>query len=100
MEGYKAVKDLAEGKATKIVVPSDIQNIAGLFASLKSVVSEDISAIKVKAEVENEVKVAQPTRLEILAAKKEEELTEEEWFELETAREAMAKQENADAEQA
>ena len=97
LEGYKAVKDLADGNATKIVVPSDIQNIAGLFASLKSVVSEDTGAIKVKAEVENEVKVAQPTRLEMLAAKKEEELTEDEWFELEMARE---KQEKETAEQA
>jgi regulator of protease activity HflC (stomatin/prohibitin superfamily) len=41
LEGYKAVKDLADGQATKIVVPSDIQNIAGLFASLKAVVAED-----------------------------------------------------------
>lgn len=100
LEGYKAVKDMADGNATKIVVPSDIQNIAGLFASLKSVVSEDTGAIKVKAEVENEVKVAQTTRLEMLAAKKEEDLTEDEWFELEMAREEQAKQEKETAEQA
>lgn len=92
LEGYKAVKDLADGNATKIVVPSDIQNIAGLFASLKSVVSEDTGALKVKASAEEVVEEKKLTRLEILAAKNKEELTEEEWLELELAREEKEKQ--------
>ena len=46
LEGYKAVKDLADGKATKIVVPSEIQNISGLLAGLKAVVSEENLAKK------------------------------------------------------
>jgi regulator of protease activity HflC (stomatin/prohibitin superfamily) len=41
LEGYKAVKDLADGQATKIVVPSEIQNISGLLASRKAVVAEN-----------------------------------------------------------
>ncbi len=44
LEGYKAVKDLADGQATKIVVPSEIQNISGLLAGLKAVVSEGAAA--------------------------------------------------------
>ena len=44
LEGYKAIKDLADGQATKIVVPSEIQNISGLLASLKAVVSEQDGA--------------------------------------------------------
>ncbi len=34
LQGYEALKSLAEGEATKIIVPSDIQNITGLLTSL------------------------------------------------------------------
>lgn len=46
-EGYLTIKSLesfekaADGKATKIIVPSDIQGIAGLAASLKDIIKED-----------------------------------------------------------
>ncbi len=46
-EGYLTIKSLesfekaADGKATKIIVPSDIQGIAGLAASLKGIIKED-----------------------------------------------------------
>ena len=46
-EGYLTIKSLesfekaADGKATKIIVPSDIQGIAGLAASLKGIMKED-----------------------------------------------------------
>ena len=33
LEGYKALKDLANGNSTKLVVPSDIANISGLISS-------------------------------------------------------------------
>lgn len=32
---------MADGNATKIIVPSEIQNVTGLLASLKAVVEED-----------------------------------------------------------
>lgn len=41
LKGYDALRDLANGQATKIIVPSEIQNIAGLLASLKGVVEQD-----------------------------------------------------------
>lgn len=45
-EGYISIKSLetfekvADGKATKIIIPSDIQNIAGLATSVKELVTE------------------------------------------------------------
>lgn len=41
LKGYDALKIMADGNATKIVVPSDIQNVSGLLASLKAVLEED-----------------------------------------------------------
>ncbi len=41
LKGYDALKIMADGNATKIIVPSEIQNITGLLASLKAVVEED-----------------------------------------------------------
>ena len=35
LQGYEALKDLAQGAATKIIVPSNIQDVTGLFASIK-----------------------------------------------------------------
>ena len=40
-KGYEALKIMADGNATKIIVPSEIQNVTGLLASLKAVVEED-----------------------------------------------------------
>ena len=41
LEGYEALKVLADGQATKIVVPSEIQNISGLFASVSEVIKTE-----------------------------------------------------------
>lgn len=41
LKGYEALKIMADGNATKIIVPSEIQNVTGLLASLKAVVEED-----------------------------------------------------------
>ena len=52
LEGYEALKVMADGQATKIVVPSEIQNVSGLFSSLSEVIktetpkSKDIVAKK------------------------------------------------------
>ena len=41
LKGYDALKIMADGNATKIIVPSEIQNVTGLLSSLKAVVEED-----------------------------------------------------------
>lgn len=41
LQGFEALKKLADGRATKIIVPSDIQNIAGLLASMTEVVKSE-----------------------------------------------------------
>ncbi len=46
IKGYEALKVMADGNATKIIVPSEIQNVTGLLASLKAVVEEDKTAKK------------------------------------------------------
>ena len=46
LEGYEALKVLADGQATKIVVPSEIQNISGLFASVSEVIKTETPKAK------------------------------------------------------
>ena len=41
MKSLEALGQLAQGKATKIVVPSDLQGIAGLATSLKEIINVD-----------------------------------------------------------
>ena len=41
LKGFEALEKLANGNATKIIVPSEIQNITGLLASLKETIKED-----------------------------------------------------------
>lgn len=38
LQGFEALKVLADGNSTKLIVPSEIQNVAGLFASMTEVV--------------------------------------------------------------
>ena len=40
IQGYEALKALADGNATKIIVPSEIQSIAGLITSIKEVADD------------------------------------------------------------
>lgn len=46
LKGYDALKVVADGKATKLIIPSEIQNVAGLLASLKEVVEPSADAKK------------------------------------------------------
>lgn len=46
LKGYEALKIMADGNATKIIVPSEIQNVTGLLASLKAVVEQEQPAKK------------------------------------------------------
>lgn len=41
LKGYDALKIMADGRSTKIIVPSEIQNITGLLSSLKAVVEKE-----------------------------------------------------------
>ena len=41
LKGYDALKIMADGKSTKIIVPSEIQNVTGLLASLKAVTENE-----------------------------------------------------------
>ena len=38
LQAFEALKKVADGQATKIIIPSDIQGVAGLAASLKEIV--------------------------------------------------------------
>ena len=50
LEGYEALKVMADGNATKIVVPSEIQNVTGLFTSLSEVVKTESPKAKASAK--------------------------------------------------
>ncbi|OUO88917.1 peptidase [Gordonibacter sp. An230] len=41
LQAYEALKSVANGRATKLIIPSEIQGLAGLAASLKEVVADD-----------------------------------------------------------
>ena len=42
LQAYEALKQVADGKATKIIIPSDLQGIAGLTASIKAIASDEV----------------------------------------------------------
>ena len=46
LEGFEALKTLADGRSTKIVVPTEISNVSGLLASLKETVTDNAPANK------------------------------------------------------
>jgi hypothetical protein len=46
IKSLEAFAKAADGKATKIIIPSEIQGLAGLAAGLKSVVEADAPAPK------------------------------------------------------
>ena len=56
LEGFEALKVLANGQATKIVVPSEIQNISGLLTSMSEVVDTKLPKAK-DLVVEKEAKL-------------------------------------------
>ncbi|MCB7038817.1 SPFH domain-containing protein [Eggerthella sinensis] len=41
LQAFEALKKVADGKATKLIIPSDIQGLAGLAASLKEIVVDE-----------------------------------------------------------
>ncbi len=56
LQGYEALKALADGKSTKIIVPSEIQNVASLFTSISEVVKKDDNVIKENELTDNKDK--------------------------------------------
>ena len=41
LQGFEALKALADGQSTKIIVPSEIQNVAGLLTSITETIKTD-----------------------------------------------------------
>ena len=41
LKSLEALTQVADGKATKLIIPSNLQGLAGLAASLKEVVSDN-----------------------------------------------------------
>ena len=41
LKSFEALAKVADGKATKIIIPSDLQSMAGLATTLAEVVKED-----------------------------------------------------------
>ncbi len=40
LKGFEALEKVSQGEATKIIIPSEIQNVAGLFASVKETINK------------------------------------------------------------
>ena len=40
LQGYEALKVMAQGESTKIIVPSELQNVSGLLASVSEVIKD------------------------------------------------------------
>ena len=47
MKSLEAFEKAADGKATKIIIPSEIQNLAGLVTSIKEVATQPEAVEKV-----------------------------------------------------
>ena len=41
IKSLEALAKVADGKATKLIIPSDMQNLAGMVASIKEMVTDD-----------------------------------------------------------
>ena len=46
LQGFEALKSVADGNATKLIVPSNIQDVAGLLSSMSEVVKNDTKTSK------------------------------------------------------
>ncbi|MDE6583703.1 MAG: SPFH/Band 7/PHB domain protein [Clostridia bacterium] len=49
LQGFEALKVLANGKTTKIIVPSELQNVAGLLTSMAEVVKKGDTVVETGA---------------------------------------------------
>ena len=46
LQGFEALKSVADGNATKLIVPSNLQDVSGLLASMSEVVKNDTKSSK------------------------------------------------------
>lgn len=53
LQGFEALKKVADGKSTKIIVPSEIQNIAGLLTSIAEVIKTPSPAPAAEEKTDN-----------------------------------------------
>lgn len=53
LQGFEALKKVADGKSTKIIVPSEIQNIAGLLTSIAEVIKTPSPASAAEEKTDN-----------------------------------------------
>ncbi len=44
LKGLEALAKVADGRATKLIIPSDMQNLAGLVTSIKEMATADNAA--------------------------------------------------------
>jgi len=58
LEGYEALKALADGNSTKLIIPSDLSNIAGLVSSITETVNTT------KEESKKKEKKTEPAKVE------------------------------------
>ena len=50
LKGFESLERVANGQATKLIIPSEIQNVTGLLASLKEAISDEKVPAKKKGE--------------------------------------------------
>ena len=50
LQGYEALKAMANGEATKIIVPNDLANVATLFTSIKETLANDVEKKNTKTK--------------------------------------------------
>ena len=46
LKSLEAIKDLANGEATKLIIPGDLSGLAGVFATLKETVTDSVSPVQ------------------------------------------------------
>ena len=61
IKSLEAFEKVADGQATKIIIPSDIQNMAGLIAGIKEGATDTLAAKPAPAPKKNSAKSAQKT---------------------------------------
>ena len=62
LQGFEALKVLADGQATKLIVPSEIQNVSGLLASMSEVVKGEKVVAPTPAPEAKATKVQKKTK--------------------------------------
>ena len=78
IQGYEALKAMADGQATKIIVPSEIQNISGLLTSMTEVVKTDTPKQSVRELKTAKAKIVDEDKMKVGVKKSRIESIDEE----------------------